>query len=1389
MYRSLSTNTFKSLKGIGIAPLLASLLVVASACTVNVRLPMRPASNGTNDLSISSVTITNTLNTSYVNTTSLSLTYSVSGSYTDYCILENDVNVSNCSWTPGSLPVSYGVGTTNEAKTLSVWIRNSDATSTRVDSNTVTLDTVDPTVTLGSLTGGQTIAGGVTTSINWSGVVDANLGTTPISLEVSSDSGSTWSPIASALSSAVTGSYSWSVPSVTSSTYRVRVTATDLAGNSTSDSSSSDFLISMTAIIVTVTAPSGGELLRGGSTQNITWTASNLPVGSSTAELEYSLNNGSSWTQITASTANSSSNTYSWTLPSADSTQARVRVTVTDSLSNQTADSSDSNFTIDSTAPSAPSALTLITPASSPATSATPTIRISGVVSGDSVKLFTNSSCSVGNQIASGTASGTTIDLTTSSLAIGSYTLYANSTDPAGNVSSCSSASVGYQRVSPIAVLDIASNTVATTTVGAQSSAVTFNVTNTGTGPATLAASTPSTLTTGTDFTITGGTCIASATVAVNGSCTITVRFNPTASGIRLDTLNLSYNDGSANQIVTEAIGGVANSPASLAFAAASYDFGSSIMGASTASLTLTVTNSGQSTATSLSAGSFTVGFSYESGSYPGLSGGSACGSTLAAGASCTIKLLATAGNSPGYDFGKYGQQYNLSYHNGAQTMTASTLLAAEGFSLQVATYPVDWGGCPVGWGTCSGGIDYTSTHVSLDFGTLTDASPRAYKMVTFINPSSTSYVVADSNNISTQVNGTLTGEFGPAAPGGRTPSVSNPCGFHNAGATIPANSSCTQPYYFEVSGSSGGLPPSFALIQHTVGTVTIEVAADMTTKPACSCNPADSVNFGGGTGTSGNPWQICSVAHWTRINTNMDGSGWSGKYFQQCADIDFGGSIAPSIGSFTGKFFSGYYDGNHYQLQDIALAVSYEDCWDGSISSSYNLLLGCPVGFSYRSTDSAGLFVSLVGTGVIKNLGVNEISVGTGTMDTPFGAIMGNLSSTSTAAIDNVWVAGATIDPEYDDGTFIAGQTACSTVGGLVGEQNGGGIVNSQFEGTVIGGVNVGGLVGAANGGGIALQIKDSSAHSTTITFSSALVGTSGVGGGLVGTFSGTASSLQSSFFHGSVGSNLIVSDLILGGVIGQSSGKTHRKLGAYGTINGSGGGSTFTVGGIVGSINSPVSTGTTYENLQFDGSITGDLVGSVFGQYIERSGIDVSFLDLEARAQMTSNSTGVGGIGGSVARLTNPASGTFSLQNAKVYGSISGSSGGTNGIVFGSYPSDSSIISSNILAIYDSFTNLGGIIGNASTGSYKLIDLVAGVQTGSGTAYCGPSGASFTNIKLWQDSTASVSGRLQNLNGLVNGSSSCGSLSSSQMQNLSNFSLGSGWFVPGLLWPFPSF
>ncbi len=94
---------------------------------------------------------------------------------------------------------------------------------------------------------------------------------------------------------------------------------------------------------VEVTSPNGGETWSGGSTQNITWTSSNV----TDVNIEFSSDNGSNWSTV-ASAVSAASGTFPFTVPSINSTNCLIRISDTGNASIN--DVSDATFTINTTA-------------------------------------------------------------------------------------------------------------------------------------------------------------------------------------------------------------------------------------------------------------------------------------------------------------------------------------------------------------------------------------------------------------------------------------------------------------------------------------------------------------------------------------------------------------------------------------------------------------------------------------------------------------------------------------------------------------------------------------------------------------------------------------------------------------------------------------------------------------------------------------------------------------------------------------------------------------------------------------------------------------------------------------------------------------------------------
>lgn len=245
----------------------------------------------------------------------------------------------------------------------------------------------------------------------------------------------------------------------------------------------------------------------------------------STGSVTVTLETGTTDRTCTFTVSNSTTGTCNYTVQatdtSSDLTVNSITGTVADAASNPMTSpatpttnlAANKALVIDTTAPSAPSGLSLQSPSTSPSNDTTPTITVSGVVSGDTVSLYTDA-CTT--EVATGTAAGTTINLTSSALIQASYTFYARSTDPVGNASSCSSATVSY-------VLDTTAptnqNTVfAASTTKAGGATVTIVSSGDATNSVWFAPSGTSTFSAGVTMTTAGGTATSILAPATAGS-------------------------------------------------------------------------------------------------------------------------------------------------------------------------------------------------------------------------------------------------------------------------------------------------------------------------------------------------------------------------------------------------------------------------------------------------------------------------------------------------------------------------------------------------------------------------------------------------------------------------------------------------------------------------------------------------------------------------------------------------------------------------------------------------------------------------------------------------------------------------------------------------------
>ncbi len=217
--------------------------------------------------------------------------------------------------------------------------------STNVNSSWVR-DATAPILSLTAPTAAQLIQGGTAFNITWT-ATDDHFITNPIALQYSSNGGTNWTSITAA--AANTGTYSWTVPSLNSSTVKIKITGTDLGGNTTIVTTN-NFVVDSTAPILALTSLTGGQVLRGGQSYSFTWTATDNNFNATPVRLDYSIDAGVSWIAIATGLANSGN--YTWVVPSINSSSVRVKVSAADMLNLIGAASSTSNLIIDSINPS-----------------------------------------------------------------------------------------------------------------------------------------------------------------------------------------------------------------------------------------------------------------------------------------------------------------------------------------------------------------------------------------------------------------------------------------------------------------------------------------------------------------------------------------------------------------------------------------------------------------------------------------------------------------------------------------------------------------------------------------------------------------------------------------------------------------------------------------------------------------------------------------------------------------------------------------------------------------------------------------------------------------------------------------------------------------------------
>jgi YVTN family beta-propeller protein/VCBS repeat-containing protein len=223
-------------------------------------------------------------------------------------------SVRNTAAASGTFPWAVTAPVTSNARVRVTWLDGPAA-----DASDVPFAIVAPTIRVTAPNSAVSWQSASTRSITFS----HNLGVGQlVSLDVSRDSGSTWSAITTVTTtSATSGSYSWLVTGPPTSQARIR--ATWASQPALFDVSDVNFTITPR---VTVTAPNTAVTWGAGSTRTITWTH-NLGTAA-TVDIAFSPDNGATWVPLALRVANATATTGAYTgpLPATLTTQGRIRV-------------------------------------------------------------------------------------------------------------------------------------------------------------------------------------------------------------------------------------------------------------------------------------------------------------------------------------------------------------------------------------------------------------------------------------------------------------------------------------------------------------------------------------------------------------------------------------------------------------------------------------------------------------------------------------------------------------------------------------------------------------------------------------------------------------------------------------------------------------------------------------------------------------------------------------------------------------------------------------------------------------------------------------------------------------------------------------------------------
>jgi alpha-tubulin suppressor-like RCC1 family protein len=326
------------------------------------------------------------------------------------------------------------------------------------------------------------------------------------------------------------------------------------------------------------------------------------------------------------------------------------------------------------------------------------------------------------------------------------------------------------------------------TAVGSNSATQGFTLTNTGGTNATSCTAT--TNTNSTDFTITADTC--TSTISPAGTCTVTLKANPTSAGAKSTTLGFTCGSASAS---TSSITVTGLAPA-LAWSPLSQDFGPINVGFNSSTQTFTLTNSGGAAATGCSPPSIT-----DTTNFTILTDTCGTANLTASGGTCTVSIRGNPLSS-----GAHPTTLSRTCTVGSTASTNSNMIIVTGIQPTLTWSPLtkNFGSVSTGGGSSTVQVftltnSGTATATGCSAPTLSGTNPGDFTM--------TSDTCGTSNVGPSGGNCTISVKAVPTAVGSRTATLSRNCTFGGIPSTTANGLSVTglaQPTVAITSPASG---------------------------------------------------------------------------------------------------------------------------------------------------------------------------------------------------------------------------------------------------------------------------------------------------------------------------------------------------------------------------------------------------------------------------------------------------------------------------------------------------------------------------------------------------------------------------------------------------------